>query len=42
MWVLMNALYIPSLELPGHVTKILQAQNGQKVDEFEPIYFANY
>ena len=26
----------------GHVTKILQAINGQKVDEFEPIYLGNY
>ena len=23
---------------PGHVTKILLAENGQKVDDFEPIY----
>ena len=23
---------------PGHGTKILQAENGHKVDEFEPIY----
>ena len=27
---------------PGRVTKILQAENGQKVDEFEPIYLGNY
>ena len=25
----------------GHVTKILQAENMQKVDEFEPIYLIN-
>ena len=32
-----------SLEAPGHVTKILQTENGQKVDEFETIdIFQNY
>ena len=41
MWVLMNALSKPSLVTPGHVTKILQAKNGQKVDEFEPMYLGN-
>ena len=25
----------------GHVTKILLAENGQKLDEFEPIYLGN-
>ena len=39
MWVLMNALCKPSLGVPGHVTKILLAENGQKVDEFEPITY---
>ena len=34
----MNTLCKPSLGGPGHVTKILQAQNWQKVDGFEPIY----
>ena len=34
----MNALHKPSLVAPSQVTKILQAKNGQKVDEFEPIY----
>ena len=29
----MNALCKPSLWAPSHVTKILQTQNGQKVDE---------
>ena len=33
----MNALCKPSLGAPGHVTKMLQAESGQKVDEFEPI-----
>ena len=33
----MNGLRKPSLGAPGHVTKMLQAKNGQKVDEFEPI-----
>ena len=38
----MNALRKLSLGTPGHVTKILQAENGQKVDDFEPIYLHNY
>ena len=42
MWVLRNAFCKPSLGAPGLVTKILQAENGQKVDEFEPIYLSNY
>ena len=32
----MNALSKPSLGAPGYVNKILQAENEQKVDEFEP------
>ena len=27
---------------PGHVTKFLQAENGKKIDEFEPLYLDNY
>ena len=42
MCVLINALCKPSLGVPGHVTKILQAKSGQKVDNFEPIYLGNY
>ena len=42
MWVLMNALCKPSLGAPGRVTKILQAKNGQEVDDFGPIYLGNY
>ena len=38
----MNALFKPSLGAPGHVIKILHAENGQKVDKFEPIYLGNY
>ena len=38
----MNALRKPSLGAPCHVTKILQANNGQKVDDFEPIYLGYY
>ena len=38
--MLINALCKSSLEAPGHVTKILQAENGLKVEEFEPIYSA--
>ena len=34
----MNALCKSSLVAPGLMSKILQAENGQKVDEFEPIY----
>ena len=42
MWVLINGLCKPSLEAPGHVTKVLQAENGQKVDDFEPIRLGKY
>ena len=42
MWVLMNVLCKPSFKAPSHVTKILQAKNGRKVEEFEPIYLGNY
>ena len=31
-----------SLGVPGYVTKILLAKNGQKVDKFEPIYLCNH
>ena len=31
-----------SLGAPGYVTKILLAESGQKVDNFEPIYLGNY
>ena len=31
-----------SLGALGHVIKILQAENGRKVVEFEPIYLGNY
>ena len=27
---------------PSHVTKILQAENGQRVDDFEAIYLGKY
>ena len=43
MWVLMNALCKLILGAPGHVTKILRAKNGQKVDNFKIyIYIDNY
>ena len=42
MWVLINALRKPSLGASSHVTKILQAKSGQKMDDFEPIYLGNY
>ena len=38
----MSALCKPSLGAPSHVTKMLQAENELKVDEFEPIYLGNY
>ena len=37
-----NALCRPSLGAPGYVTKVLQAENGQKADEFEHTYLGNY
>ena len=37
MWVPINTLCKTSLESPIHATKILQAENGQKVDKFESI-----
>ena len=42
MLMLMNTLCKSSLGAPDYVTKILQAEIGQKVDEFEPIYLGNY
>ena len=40
--VLINALCKPSMGAPGHVTKISQVENGQKVVEFQPIYLGKY
>ena len=40
--MLMIGLCKPSLGEPGHVTKILQTENGQKIDDFELIYLDNY
>ena len=42
MWVFMSALCKLSSEAPGYMTKILPAENGQKIDKFEPIYLGNY
>ena len=42
MWVPINGLSKPSLWAPGHVTKMLQAKNGQKVDDLEPIRLCKY
>ena len=42
MWVLINVLCKLSLGAPGHVTKMLQVENGQKVDDFEPIHLGKY
>ena len=41
-WVIINGLCKPTLGAPGHMTKMLQAKNGQKVDDFEPIYLGKY
>ena len=38
MWVLISGLCTASLEVLDQVTNLLQAENGQKVDNFEPIY----
>ena len=38
MWVIISGLWKPSLVTPGHVIKMLQAENWLKVDDFEPIY----
>ena len=38
----MNAFCKPRLGVHGQVTKMLQAENGKKVDDFEPIYLDNY
>ena len=37
----MNALYKPTLEASSHVTEIVQAENGQKVHDFQSIYLGN-
>ena len=37
----MNALFKPSLGASGHVIKILQTENWQKADKFEPILMKN-
>ena len=42
MWVIINGLCKPSLGKPGLVTKMLQAEKGQKVDDFELKYLGNY
>ena len=42
MRVIVSGLCKPRLETPGHVTKMLQAENGQKLGDFEPIYLGNY
>ena len=40
--MLINGLCKPSLKAPDHVTKMLPAEHGQKVDDFEPIYLGRY
>ena len=42
MWVIIKGLCKPSLGAPGHVTKMLQAENEQKMDEFKQIYRDKY
>ena len=38
----MIALCKLSVGALSHVTKVLQAENGQKVDEFGSMYLGNY
>ena len=40
--VLINGLCKPSLKASGHVTKMLPAKHGQKVDDFEPTHLGKY
>ena len=40
--MLINGLCKPSLKAPGHVTKMLPAEHGQKVDDFERICLGRY
>ena len=42
MWLLRNDLRKPSLEAPGHVTKMLLSENRQIVDDFKSIYLSKY
>ena len=42
MWILKNSLCKPGLRAPGHVTKMLQAKNWQKVGNFESIFLGLY
>ena len=42
MWVIVNGSCKRSLWEPARVTKMLQAENGQKVDDFQPIFIGKY
>ena len=42
MWVIISGSCKPSLRAPGHMTKLLQAENMLKVCDFEPIYIGKY
>ena len=42
IWVLINGLCKPSLGAPGNETKMLQAENEQKVDDFDTMNLGNY
>ena len=37
-WVMINSVWIPSLRASSHVTEISEAENGQKVVNFEVVY----
>ena len=37
-WVQIESVCVPSLKAPSHVTKISEAENGQKVVNFELVY----
>ena len=37
-WVEVESVCVPSLRTPSHVTEISEAENGQKVVNFEVVY----
>ena len=37
-WVEVESVCVPSLRAPSHVTKISEAENGQKVVNFKVVY----
>ena len=41
-WVEVESVCVPSLRAPSHVTKISEAENGQKVVNFKVVYLGKY